>query len=367
MKVAFISFDFGEYCIRLASALARDAEVLLIVPDAFISANSSLLSPAVQLRPFTKPRMRQPLRQAILTHQIHRWVGDFDPDVVHFQHRQLWFNLSLPLLRRYPLVVTIHDPREHQGDRASRMVPQVISDFGYHRADEVIVHAEHMKTFTKDALHIPEGRIHVVPHIALGKDEGDSYEEEGHLVLFFGRIWGYKGLDVLIRAEPLITDEVPDARIVIAGQGEDFERYRRMMVHPESFVVHNTYVSDQVRAELFQRSSLVVLPYVEATQSGVIPVAYTFAKPVVATTVGGLPEQVDHGQTGYLVAPRDVEALADAVVRLLKDRELRHRLGRNGRRKLEAEWAPEVVARQTLGVYHQAVRGRQPEIAKSKV
>ena len=72
--------------------------------------------------------------------------------------------------------------------------------------------------------------------------------EEGNQVLFFGRIWAYKGLEYLIRAETLITACVPDAKIVIAGQGEDFRRYRGMMAHPENFIVHNEYVSNEKRA-----------------------------------------------------------------------------------------------------------------------
>ncbi len=106
---------------------------------------------------------------------------------------------------------------------------------------------------------------------------------------------------------------------------------------------------------LFRQASVVVLPYIDASQSGVIPVAYTFAKPVVATTVGGLPEMVDDGCTGYLVPPRDSDALADAVVHLLQHPTLRHALGANAKRKAETEWAPDVIAEQTLQVYHRAV------------
>ena len=112
-------------------------------------------------------------------------------------------------------------------------------------------------------------------------------------------------------------------------------------------------------SQLFRQANVVVLPYIEATQSGVVPVAYTFGKPVVATTVGGLPEQVEHEQTGLLVPPRDERALADAVVRLLKDRDLRHRMGQNGKRKLEREWNPEVVARRTRVVYAEALRDKR--------
>jgi len=150
---------------------------------------------------------------------------------------------------------------------------------------------------------------------------------------------------------------VPDARIVIAGEGEDFARYRRMMANPEQFIVRNEYVTDAERNELFRRASVVVLPYVEASQSAVIPVAYQSSKPVVATTVGGLPELVDHGRTGLLVPPRDERALAEAVVRILSDGDLRRRLGAGGRRKLDRECSPAAVANQTLEVYRRALKG----------
>ena len=126
------------------------------------------------------------------------------------------------------------------------------------------------------------------------------------------------------------------------------------MAHPERFVVHNEYVTEARRSELFRQASLVVLPYIEASQSGVVPIAYSFMKPVVATTVGGLPDVVEDGRTGYLVAPRDERALADAIVRLLHDDTLRAQMGAHGKRKVDAEWAPSVVAGQTLAVYVRA-------------
>jgi glycosyltransferase involved in cell wall biosynthesis len=155
----------------------------------------------------------------------------------------------------------------------------------------------------------------------------------------------------LIKAEPLITQAIPDARIIIAGVGEPFDRYRQAMVNPRSFEVHNHRIPPAMVAELFQSASVVVLPYTESSQSGVIPVAYSFGKPVVATTVGGIPECVDHGETGYLVPPRDVESLADAVVRLLSDDDARHRMGCNARAKAENSMSWSVIARQTLNLY----------------
>jgi glycosyltransferase involved in cell wall biosynthesis len=359
MRVALVSHDFGEYCVRLASALCRMADVLLLLPQPVAEPYLSGLDTSVRFQPFDKPRLRQPLRQIRVALDLVGHLRAFDPDVVHLQQGHLWFNGFLPWLRRYPLVLTVHDPRHHLGDKVSSKTPQRIMDFGFRQAAEVIVHAGQSRQTLVRECAIPPEIVHIVPHISLS-DAPDQIpvNEEPPTILFFGRIWEYKGLDYLIRAEPLITAEVPDARIVIAGQGEDFSRYRRMMVHADRFTVYNEYVSDQQRSELFRRATVVVLPYTEASQSGVIPLAYAFMKPVVATTVGGLPAMVDNGRTGYLVAPRDERALAAAVVRLLRDEPLRQRMGLNGKRKLDAECAPAVVARQTLDVYHQALTDR---------
>lgn len=356
MKVAFISYDFGEYCIRLASALAQEAEVCLMLPQQLADPHLSKLDPTVQFRPFDKPRLRQPLRQMRVIYHLLRQIRRFDPDVVHMQQGHLWFNLALPLLRRYPLVITVHDPTHHMGDRGAHNTPESVLHFGFRRADQLIVQARQMADVVTDELGIPGEIVHTVPHLLLGDDtlHPETSEDES-LILFFGRIWEYKGLEYLIRAEPLITAGVPNAKIMIAGRGEDFGRYRQMMVHPERFIVRNEFIPDDEIAALFRRASVVVLPYVEATQSGVIPTAYTFAKPVVATTVGGLPDQVEHERTGFLVPPRDENALAERIVQLLRDPALRRQLGTNGKRKLETEWSAGAIARQTAQVYRRAL------------
>jgi glycosyltransferase involved in cell wall biosynthesis len=276
----------------------------------------------------------------------------------------LWFNLiGLPRLDRRPLVVTIHDLTPHEGDRGGKRTPQAIMDLAFRRADRVMVHAEVMKSSVVQRYGHTAETVHVVPHVAIESATQEAVgAEDGRTVLFFGRIWPYKGLEYLIRAEPLITRRVPDARIVIAGRGESFARYRAMMRDPTRFTVINEFVSRQRRGELFSAATVVVLPYVEASQSGVVPIACAYEKPVVVTSVGGLPEAVDDGRTGFVVPPRDERALADAVVRLLDDPALRRAMGAAGRRKLEREWSPSKVAEGSLQVYHLAQRHRGASI-----
>jgi hypothetical protein len=92
------------------------------------------LNPAVSFHPFRKPRLRQPLRQIEVIYAIHKYIKNYNPDLIHLQQGHLWFNFFLRLFARYPLILTIHDPRHHVGDRGGRKTPQAVFDFGFHRA-----------------------------------------------------------------------------------------------------------------------------------------------------------------------------------------------------------------------------------------
>jgi glycosyltransferase involved in cell wall biosynthesis len=366
LKVALVSFYLGEYCVRLAGGIAQDPSVRLhlFLPRTQAEPYLHLLDSSVELHLFETPRIRQTYSHLTMLANLVAQIRAVAPDVVHFQHGHLTFNLlALPLLGRYPLVLTVHDASIHLGDGESRRTPQWVHDRACHKAQNTIVHAPQVKESLVGRLGLAPESVHVVPHVVIGQDATaipeEAQQEEPQdgdpLILFFGRIWEYKGLEYLIRAEPLIAARVPRAKIVIAGTGEDFDRYTRMMQNPDHFILHNEYVSDEKRAALFRQASVVVLPYVEASQSGVIPIAYSFQKPVVATTVGGLPEMVDHGETGYLVPPRDPQALADAIVPLLENEQLRKRLGLNGAQKIYSECSPEIVGEQTRHVYRKAL------------
>ena len=355
MKAALVSFDFPELCATLANGVGRHADVRLCLPEPEARAASPYLRESGALVPFPKPRLRQPAAQARTCLRLARELRAWDPDVVHLQQGQLYFNQALGRLGRRPLVVTVHDATCHPGDRLSRKTPQWAMDRAFRRADRVIVHAEAVREAVVRR-GVRRSRIDVLPHPAIGlAGTAPDAPPAEPVILFFGRIWPYKGLDRLIEAEPLLAERIPGVRIVIAGEGEDLEPYRRRMTDPARYEIHNARISDEDRARLFTRARVVALPYVEASQSGVVPVAYAHGRPVVASAVGGLPEAVADGVTGLLVPPGDPRALADALARVLTEPGLAARMGAAGRSRLLGQAGAEAVGSATVAVYERAI------------
>jgi glycosyltransferase involved in cell wall biosynthesis len=357
MRALLIDFHFYEYTTSLANALASQTRVSLLAPTNFESM-ADALSPEVDLTYFGKPRLRSPANLKMLG-QIRKVIDGVRPDVVHLLAVNPWFNLGLVAWRLPHLVTTIHDPVVHTGDRSQRKIPQVLRDLPIRRSQQLIVHGQSVKKTLLARHSISPEQITVIPigELSLYQQwNTQTWSEQKDTVLFFGRIWPYKGLEYLIAAEPTISAACPNARFVIAGRGEDLDRYQAMMLHPERFEVLNKYIPREDVPRLFQQASIVVLPYIEASQSAVIPLAYAFGKPVVATAVGGIPDVVDHERTGLLVPPRDSDALAQAVINLLEDQETRHQMGQRALEKARGELSWATIARQTIEVYRAVIQ-----------
>jgi glycosyltransferase involved in cell wall biosynthesis len=147
--------------------------------------------------------------------------------------------------------------------------------------------------------------------------------DPGLLLLFFGAVRPYKGLDLALEALAQL-DPALDARLVVAGRfWEGRDRYDRLIASlglAGRVEIRDGYVTNEEAALLFSAADGVVLPYRSATQSGVAQLAFAYGTPVVATRVGGLPAAIEHGRTGLLCAPDNAFALARALDRLAAER-----------------------------------------------
>ena len=162
-------------------------------------------------------------------------------------------------------------------------------------------------------------------------------ETTGPVVLSFGTITAYKGIDTLCRAWPMVRAHVPDAELVIAGSlsaDVDESAWRLEVAKLAGVSLHTGYVAIQDVSSYFGRARCVVLPYKRSSQSGVAHLAHTLSRPVVATRVGDIPSVVVDEVSGLLVAPDDPDALACALVRLLTDSESAGRMGEAGAQAL---------------------------------
>ncbi|MBS1809103.1 MAG: glycosyltransferase family 4 protein [Acidobacteria bacterium] len=362
MRIVLLDFLFYPYSVPLANALAEHADVTLMLPDKASEAHKQALRPAVKLWEFHPYRIRYPTNLLTIG-KILRKISALNPAVVHQIFGFEWMEFALPLLRR-PLVTTVHDAQIHPGDHESSSFGQSME---WKCATQVIVHAEAVKRQLIVDHHVATNKVHVIPHGTYDfylRWANKQIVEQENTILFFGRIWDYKGLQYLIEAEPLISARVPNVRIVIAGRGDDFSKYERMMKNRDRFEVLNYRIPDEDVARLFQEASLVVCPYVEASQSGVLAIANAFGKPVVATNVGGIPEMIEEGKTGLLVPPRDARSLADAIASLLENQALRKKMNQNALAKSRTELSWASIAARTTQVYQQAL-GAHPSRAQA--
>ncbi len=167
--------------------------------------------------------------------------------------------------------------------------------------------------------------------------------EHEHVALFFGFVRRYKGLRHLVVALPSVRRQMPVRLLVVGEFWEDERPYRdlvRELGVEDAVQFYSDYVPNEELAVYFCAADVVVLPYLEATQSGIAQVAIGFAKPMIATSVGGMREAIEHEKTGLIVPPADSAALARAIVRYFAEG-LEEPFARNIRSSIEsASWMP---------------------------
>jgi glycosyltransferase involved in cell wall biosynthesis len=277
-------------------------------------------------------------------------------DVVHFQ----WLTvqpLDVHLLPRgRPLVLTAHDVLPREPRRGQLAAQRRL----YERVDAVVVHSEHGRARLVDALGIDRQRVHVIPHGAfshLGEVPGarplpaELAAVEKPVVLCFGLLRPYKGIDVLLDAWRAAQ---PDAELWIVGMPR-MDIAALQASAPASVRWVPRFVADEEVAAYFRRADLVVLPYREIDQSGVLFTALAFGAPLLLSAVGGFPEIAAEGAAA-LVAPGDSAALADELTRLLADGAARAELAAGARLAAVGRYSWDAIAAAHLALYGQLAR-----------
>lgn len=238
--------------------------------------------------------------------------------------------LLMRLFSKARIVFICHNVIEHETSAFRRFITKRVLGRGH----AFIVHSSPEARNLKQVLPRADIKVCSLPALELCKsaavDRREAREKlglgaNGRVLLFFGFVRHYKGLDILIEALPRIRER-RDATLLVAGEfwrdrDEYLQRIEKLGLDG-CVLVHDRYIRNEEISLYFAAADVVVLPYRSATGTGVVPLAYSFGVPVVAGAVGCLPEVVRDGETGFLVPPENPEALAGAVVRCLEEETL---------------------------------------------
>jgi glycosyltransferase involved in cell wall biosynthesis len=284
-----------------------------------------------------------------------------DADVVHYQ----WLTVPaldarlLPPSR--PRLMTAHyvlppSPTRRQRDEARRV-------FG--AMDAVVAHSEHGAQRLSNEVGLDPQRVRVIPHGAfdyltrLARERplpAELQGAEGSVILFFGLLRPYKGIDTLLEA----FRELDGAELWIVGNPRmEVGPLHELAAQAKGSVRFVTrFIEDAEIPPIFRRADLVVLPYRDAEHSGVLYTGLAFGKPLVLSTVGGFPEVAASG-AARLVAPEDPEDLAAALDELVNDAAARERLAAAARQAAAGPYSWDSVATQTLALYGELLEAGQ--------
>jgi glycosyltransferase involved in cell wall biosynthesis len=286
------------------------------------------------------------------------WRGGYDLVVVQWWNP--FFGLAfgtitnlLGLVSRARICFLCHNVLPHEGTRFDRW----LTSYAFRRATHFVVHSEQDKA----------NLLALAPKAAVTKTKHPSYAVFGAhdlcdkaearrrlglridqaTLLFFGLIRPYKGLEYLLRALPRVVREVDCVLLVVGEFYEPKDRYVRLIEDlglGERIELVDRYVKNEEVSWYFRSADVVVLPYVDATQSGVVQIAFGLEIPVITTDVGGLPEIVEDGRTGFVVGSRSPEQLAEAIVRFYREGRGAAFRREIARRRGEFDWRQETEA-----------------------
>ncbi|MEI6217284.1 MAG: glycosyltransferase family 4 protein [bacterium] len=345
-----------QHAHNLANALAaRNHEVTLATAVGFETKEFPRSYQAIEVFDRFRPHPLRILRFLL-------WIRAFRPDVVHIEaavHPGGYFLIwkAVRAMVKCRFVYTAHDVvskkshsyhpwmlkqiyrgMDHIIVNAIRNKEEIVGQFGATPNRVAFVPVGDLVAFVRD---VPPGKLEGVPP-GTGK------------ILFFGNIEPRKGLMTLIRAFSGIVKEVPAAFLIIMGRPyEDVTPYQLEIQHlglSDRVFFRPGYVPLDQISTILTAADVVVLPYEKAWNSGIILSAYSYGKPVVATSVSGLSEAIEDGKTGFIVPPGDTGALQTAISRILSDSSLREQMQKEARKVAEMNsWAR--IAEETERIY----------------
>jgi len=245
-----------------------------------------------------------------------KYINTIAPDFVYFYHDPV-YSLVFILSGKNRWGVAVHDPIPHDG---GRLVINYLRKIIFKKCHNFFLFSENLVPQFVKSYHLEKDRVFisrlgVYSHLSVLYGMGSmtkTIDSTLHL-LFFGKILPYKGLRFLLTAYKTLRDNGVDVDLTIAGRG-NIERDIIELSESNGIFINNGFIEEPLLADYIKSSDLVICPYVDATQSGVVMSSFAFCTPVIVTNVGGLSEMVEDRVTGRIVEPSNAKALTNAIM-----------------------------------------------------
>ncbi len=282
-------------------------------------------------------RKEKILRVLVFYYKLFKYAAGADSKLFHVQWMNKFVYFDRTLLNVYykilgkKLIYTAHNIDQAERDGGNNFMNRLTLKFMYTITDHIIVHTAMMGQQLVERFDIPKDKISVIPHgihnaipeTLLTCEEARakmSLQPDDKVIIFFGNILPYKGLEYLLLALKELRRSHQNMKLIIAGRINKDTSYRDKILSiinehdlNECLIQKTEYIPDEEIEVLFKSADLSVLPYVYIFQSGILFVSYNFGLPVIATDVGSLREEIIEGKTGFISKPEDPGDLANKI------------------------------------------------------
>ncbi len=293
---------------------------------------------------------------------IYKLIRQEKYNVIHFQffRRRRIESLYFAMLKlmRVKLAQTVHDVTPLNESKLDHLFNLLV----YKKADILFVHSNSNKKTLAQQIKLDEEKIKVVPHGDFDFYIPDrivtksvarkffSLSQEQNVILVFGFLKEYKGLDILLNSLSLASMKINNLTLIIAGYPETKElelKYRNIISKlPKEIKViyHAEFIPDAEIEKYFIASDVVVLPYRRISHSGILHIAYSFGRPVIATNVGDFEETIEEGKSGFVLSSNSQENLSEKIIQAFSDRLKLEEMGKYARHLSATKYSLKSIA-----------------------
>lgn len=356
-----------RYTLELARALMRqqDADIYLSISKdcELIDEFRALKLPMLEIKTYTGllSAFLMTLNLLSTRRKFSRFLQYHQINVVNSTMSHLWSRFITSAVRRSGAVLlnTVHDAVLHPGEDGS------FKSWFYqpfNNADGYIALTNYVGQQLSDVHNIAPAKVTVIP---LGPLSGPVIQPgnaqagaELLRLLFFGRILRYKGLERLIEAYGMLRAEGVGVSLQITGAGDMSDVMEAVRALPD-ITVNNKWVPEDKMNGIFSQADIIVLPYLESSQSGIIASAFAAGVPAIGTPIGGLPEQITHGVNGLIAADTSPAALASEIRRLAGDKQFLVTLKDGARRTAQQQFSWDKISTELLTLSRSCLKHQQ--------